>query len=274
MGREYRSLPDLAYPCEWAPRLMPLYALTLEYHGGRFVGWQRQANGLSVQQVLEEAAAKLNDGVPPASTAAGRTDAGVHAEGQVAQIELSRDITPGRLREALDFHTRPHPVAIRRAALAPPGWNARFSAVRRGYRYRILNRRTRPALEDGLVWHVKPPLDAAAMHAAAQGLLGRHDFSAYRAAACQATSALRTLDRLEVARVGEEVVVTAEARSFLHHQVRNLVGTLLEVGQGRRAVEWPRQVLESLDRTQAGMTAPPEGLCFTFVRYGQEPDWT
>ncbi|NOG72413.1 tRNA pseudouridine(38-40) synthase TruA [Roseicella sp. DB1501] len=252
---------------------MPLYALTLEYHGGPFVGWQRQENGLSVQGVLEAAAARLNGGAPPAAIAAGRTDAGVHAEGQVAQLALDRAIDPARLREALDFHTRPHPVAVRRAALAPAGWHARFSALRRGYRYRILNRRARPALEEGLVWHVKSPLDAAAMHAAAQGLLGKHDFSAYRAAACQAASALRTLDRLEVARQGEEVVITAEARSFLHHQVRNLVGTLLEVGQGRRGIDWPRQVLESRDRTRAGMTAPAAGLCFSFVRYAEPLDW-
>ena len=252
---------------------MPLYALTLEYHGGPFVGWQRQENGLSVQQVLEEAAAKLNAGALPLAVAAGRTDAGVHAEGQVAQVALEREIAPLKLREALDFHTRPHPVAIRRAALAPAGWNARFSAVRRGYRYRILNRRARPALEEGRVWHVKAPLDAAAMHAAAQLLLGKHDFSAFRASSCQAKSALRTLDRLDVARIGEEVVVTTEARSFLHHQVRNMVGTLLEVGQGRRAVDWPRRVLESGDRTRAGMTAPAEGLTFTFVGYDREPEW-
>ncbi|MBK1657855.1 tRNA pseudouridine(38-40) synthase TruA [Paracraurococcus ruber] len=252
---------------------MPLYALTLEYHGGPFVGWQRQANGLSVQQVLEEAAARLNGGILPAAVAAGRTDAGVHAEGQVAQVALAREIDPLRLREALDFHSRPHPVAVLRAALAPPGWNARFSAAARGYRYRILNRRARPALEEGRVWHVKAPLDAGAMHAAAQRLLGKHDFSAFRAAACQAKSPLRTLDRLDVARLGEEVVITAEARSFLHHQVRNLVGTLLEVGQGKRGVAWPRQVLDSRDRTRAGMTAPAEGLCFTFVRYPEEPGW-
>jgi tRNA pseudouridine38-40 synthase len=252
---------------------MPVYALTLEYQGGPFVGWQRQENGLSVQQVLEEAAAKLNGGVLPTAIAAGRTDAGVHAEGQVAQLALSKDLPPERLREALDFHLRPHPVAILRAALAPPGWNARFAAIRRGYCYRILNRRARPALDEGRVWHVKSPLDAAAMHDAAQRLLGKHDFSAYRAAACQAKSALRTLERLDVARIGEEVVVTAEARSFLHHQIRNLVGTLLEVGQGKRAVAWPRQVLDGRDRTRAGMTAPPEGLCFTFVRYAEEPDW-
>ncbi|TCZ59872.1 tRNA pseudouridine(38-40) synthase TruA [Roseicella aquatilis] len=252
---------------------MPLYALTLEYQGGPFVGWQRQDNGLSVQQVLEEAAAKLNGGVVPPVVAAGRTDAGVHAEGQVVQVALEREIAPLKLREALDFHTRPHPLAIRRAALAPEGWNARFSAIRRGYRYRILNRRARPALDDGRVWHVKAPLDAAAMHEAAQRLLGRHDFSAFRAAACQAKSALRTLDRLDVARIGEEVVVTTEARSFLHHQVRNMVGTLVEVGQGRRGVDWPRRVLDSADRTRAGMTAPAEGLCFIFVRYEREPDW-
>lgn len=253
---------------------MPLYALTLEYDGSPFVGWQRQGNGLSVQQVLEEAAAKLNDGIPPTAIAAGRTDAGVHAEGQVAQLAIARDLPPERLREALNFHTRPHPVAVVRAALAPEGWNARFSATQRGYRFRILNRRARPALEAGRVWHVQQPLDAGAMHAAAQRLLGKHDFSAFRAAACQAKSALRTLDRLDVVRQGDEVVILAEARSFLHHQIRNLAGTLLEVGQGKRDSEWPRRVLDSRDRSQAGQTAPPEGLCFSFVRYPEEPAWT
>jgi tRNA pseudouridine38-40 synthase len=252
---------------------MPLYALTLEYDGSPFVGWQRQGNGLSVQQVLEEAAAKLNDGIPPTAIAAGRTDAGVHAEGQVAQFAIARDLPPERLREALNFHTRPHPVAVVRAALAPEGWNARFSATQRGYRFRILNRRARPALEAGRVWHVQQPLDAAAMHAAAQRLLGKHDFSAFRAAACQAKSALRTLDRLDVVRQGDEVVILAEARSFLHHQIRNLAGTLLEVGRGKRGSEWPRRVLDSRDRSQAGQTAPPEGLCFSFVRYPGEPAW-
>ncbi|MCO6416810.1 tRNA pseudouridine(38-40) synthase TruA [Siccirubricoccus sp. KC 17139] len=252
---------------------MPLYALTLEYDGGPFVGWQRQENGLSVQQVLEEAAAKLNGGVPPLAVAAGRTDAGVHAEGQVAQIEIAREIPPDRLREALNFHSRPHPVSVLRAALAPEGWNARFSAVRRGYRYRILNRRARPALEEGRVWHVQHPLDVAAMHAAAQRLLGKHDFSAFRAAACQAKSAIRTLDRLDVARHGNEVVITAEARSFLHHQIRNLAGTLFEVGMGRRGEAWPRQVLDGRDRTKAGQTAPAEALVFAFVRYEPELAW-
>jgi tRNA pseudouridine38-40 synthase len=249
------------------------YALTLEYDGAPFVGWQRQDNGLSVQQVLEEAAAALNGGVPPPAVAAGRTDAGVHAEGQVAEIEIAAGLPPERVRDALNFHTRPHPVSVVRAAVAPEGWSARFSAVRRGYRYRILNRRPRPALDLGRVWHVQARLDAEAMHAAAQLLLGRHDFSAFRAASCQAKSAERTLDRLDVARLGDEVVVSAEARSFLHHQVRNLVGTLVMVGQGRRGPEWPRRVLDGRDRARAGQTAPAEGLCFVFVRYDAEPEW-
>ncbi|MBW8269533.1 tRNA pseudouridine(38-40) synthase TruA [Caldovatus aquaticus] len=252
---------------------MPCYALLIEYDGAPFVGWQRQENGLSVQEVIESAAARLNGGVPPASVAAGRTDAGVHAEGQVAQIEIAADLPPERLREALNFHTRPHPVAVLRAARAPAGWSARFSATMRGYRYRILNRPARPALDRGRVWHVPRPLDAEAMHRAAQALLGRHDFSAYRAAACQARSALRTLDRLEVSRLGEEVVVRAEARSFLHHQVRNMVGTLVEVGLGKRPVSWPRAVLDGRDRARAGPTAPAEGLVLAFVRYAEALDW-
>ena len=253
---------------------MPVYALRIEYDGGPFLGWQRQADGLSVQAVIEEAAARLQGDAPVQAVAAGRTDAGVHAEGQVVQLALDRDIAPDRLREALNFHSRPYPVAVLRAALAPSGWHARFAAERRGYRYRLLNRRARPALTEGRVWHVQHPLDAAAMHRAAQALLGRHDFSAYRAAACQAKTPLRTLDLLDVAQWGEEVVVTAEARSFLHHQVRNLVGTLVEVGLGKRPEGWPRQVLDGRDRTRAGQTAPPQGLCLTFVRYGAaEPDW-
>lgn len=254
---------------------MPVYAVTIEYDGGPFVGWQRQEGGLSVQQVVEAAAAALQPpGAPPPEVlAAGRTDAGVHAVGQVVQVALAREIAPDRLCEALNHHARPHPVVALRAALAPPGWHARFSAIRRGYRYRILNRRARPALDRGRVWHIRHPLDAAGMHAAAQMLLGRHDFSAFRAAACQARTPLRTLDRLDVAREGEEVVVTAEARSFLHHQVRNLVGTLVEVGFGKRPVTWPRAVLEGRDRARAGQTAPAEGLTFAFVRYDPEPGW-
>lgn len=252
---------------------MPRYALLVEYDGTPFVGWQRQANGLSVQQVLEEAAAPLNGGALPETVASGRTDAGVHAEGQVVSIELLADLAPERIREALNTRSRPHPVSVLSVAPAPEDWSARFSARGRAYRYRILNRRPRPALEIGRVWHVPQRLDAGAMHEAAQGLLGKHDFSAYRAAACQAKDALRTLDRLDVSRFGDEVVIQTAARSFLHHQVRNMVGTLVEVGLGRRPVSWPRQILDGRNRTRAGQTAPPDGLCFLRAEYPEPLDW-
>lgn len=250
---------------------MTLWALRLEYDGRPFVGWQRQAAGLSVQAVLEAAAARLNGGAPVGSVVAGRTDAGVHAEGQVAQIELSRAIAPDRLREALNFHMQPHPVVVLQAAPAPPGWSARFSAVRRSYRYRIINRPSRPALLAGRVWHVHAPLDAAAMHAAAQFLLGRHDFTSFRAAACQAKSPLRTLDRLDVRRTGDMVEIVAEARSFLHHQVRNMVGTLKPVGLGGQPPADLARVLAARDRAAAGPTAPAAGLCLTAVTYDTDP---
>jgi tRNA pseudouridine38-40 synthase len=252
---------------------MPSFALLVEYDGAPFVGWQRQAAGLSVQQVIEEAAAPLNGGEPPLATAAGRTDAGVHAQAQVVQVEIGADLPADRVRDALNFHARPHPVVVLAAAEVAPGWSPRFDAAGRAYRYRILNRRARPALDLGRVWHVQRPLDAGAMHRAAQALLGRHDFSAYRAASCQAKSPLRTLDRLDVARLGEEVVIIAEARSFLHHQVRNLVGTLAEVGMGRRPESWPRAVLDGRERARAGQTAPPEGLTLTAVRYDPPIAW-
>lgn len=253
---------------------MPRYALKLEYDGTSFVGWQRQPEGLlSIQQVIEEAAAPLNRGEVPTATAAGRTDAGVHAEGQVVDLLLAAELPLERVREAISARTVPHRVVAVACARVAEDWSARFACTGRGYIYRIANRAARPALEAGRLWHVKRRLDAGAMHAAAQGLLGRHDFSAFRAASCQAKSALRTLDRLDVARLGEEVTITAEARSFLHHQVRNLVGTLVEVGMGRRPVTWPRQVLEGRDRAKAGQTAPPEGLVFRFARYDPEPDW-
>jgi tRNA pseudouridine38-40 synthase len=252
---------------------VPRYALRLEYDGTAFCGWQRQDGLPTIQQVVEDAAAPLNGGEPPLVTAAGRTDAGVHAEGQVVDLLLPREIDPERLREAIGARCVPHRVTALAAARVPEDWSARFACIGRAYRYRILNRPARPALEAGRVWHVKRRLDAAAMHAAAQLLLGKHDFSAFRAASCQAKSALRTLDRLDVARLGEEVVITAAARSFLHHQVRNLVGTLLEVGHGRRPVTWPRALLDGRDRAKAGQTAPPDGLVFTAARYDPEPGW-
>ena len=250
---------------------MPRYALLLEYDGTGFVGWQVQDAGLSLQGVLEAAAARLAGGAKVASTAAGRTAAGVHAEGQVAQIDLPTAYPPDRLRDALNFHMKPHRMAVLRAALAPEGWNARFSAIGRSYRYRILNRRPRPTVLAGRVWHVDHPLDEAAMAAAAATLLGRHDFSSFRAAACQAKSPLRTLDRLDVTRCGEMVEIVAEARSFLHHQVRNMVGTLKLVGDGRWPVERVAAALAARDRSAAGPTAPAHGLTMTGVRYREDP---
>lgn len=252
---------------------MPNYALRVEYYGTPFAGWQRQDGLPSVQQVIEEAAFSLNGGAAVTAQCAGRTDSGVHAEGQVVSLHLAADLAPERLREAINFHSRPQPVAVIAAARVAEDWNARFSARHRGYRYRILNRPARPALDENRVWHVPRRLDAEAMHAAAQALLGRHDFSAFRASSCQAKDAIRTLDRLDVMRQGDEILVVAEARSFLHHQIRNLVGTLYEVGMGRRPANWPRALLEGRDRRKAGQTAPPTGLCFTFVRYDPEPDW-
>lgn len=250
---------------------MPRYALLLEYDGTGFVGWQIQANGLSLQAVLEAAASRLAGGAPVASVVAGRTDAGVHAEGQVAQIDLPGVFAAERLRDALNFHTKPHRLVVLQAVAAPAGWNARFSAIGRAYRYRILNRRVRPALLAGHVWHVERCLDVAAMAAAAGRLLGRHDFSSFRAAACQANSPVRTLDRLDVRREGDLVEIVAEARSFLHHQVRNMVGTLKLVGEGRWDAAAVAAALAACDRRAGGPTAPAEGLTLTRVRYADDP---
>lgn len=251
------------------------WAVRLEYDGSRFVGWQRQADGLSVQSVLEAAAARLTDGRPVASVAAGRTDAGVHAAGQVANLDLpeavSARLSAGRLRDALNFHMKPNPVVVTRAARVDAAWSARFSAIGRSYRYRILNRAARPALAAGQVWHVKPPLDAQIMHAAAQHLVGRHDFTSFRAAACQANSPWRTLDRLDVTRDGEIITIAAEARSFLHHQVRNMAGTLKLVGEGRWSATGVADALAARDRGRAGPTAPPGGLCLVAVLYPEDP---
>lgn len=247
------------------------WALLIEYDGQPFVGWQRQVNGISVQQVLEDAAARLNQGCPVSSIVAGRTDAGVHAQGQVAHIELPAGHRPRAIRDALNFHMKPHPVVVLTATAVSEDWNARFSAVRRFYRYQILNRRSRPALLTGRVWHVAPALDAARMHAAAHLLLGRHDFTSFRAASCQAKSPVRTLDRLDVARHGDIIEIVAEARSFLHHQVRNFAGTLKLVGEGRWHPERVADALAARDRAAAGPTAPPDGLTLMGVGYPVDP---
>lgn len=250
---------------------MPRYALELEYDGTGLTGWQRQIVGLSVQQILEAAAARLALAEPPQAVAAGRTDAGVHAEAMVVHLDLDRAIAPDKLRDALNFHMRPHAVAVLRAALAAPDWHARFSATGRAYRYRILDRAARPALLAGRVWHIAHRLDVPAMHAAAQLLLGRHDFTSFRAAACQANSPLRTLDRLDVTRDGDLVDIVAEARSFLHHQVRNMAGTLKLVGEGRWPIPRVAAALAARDRAAAGPTAPAEGLFLTGVVYPEGP---
>ena len=250
---------------------MTLWALKLEYDGGPFVGWQRQAAGVSVQAIVEEAAANLTRGAPVASVVAGRTDAGVHAEAQVVQLRLPEGYRPEKVRDALNYHMKPHPVVVLAAAVAPEGWNARFSAIRRAYRYRILNRRSRPALALGRVWHVPHALDADAMHDAARLLLGRHDFTSFRAASCQAKSPIRSLDRLDVRRDGDIIEIVTEARSFLHHQVRNLVGTLRLVGDGAWKAERVTAALAAMNRAAAGPTAPPDGLSLVGVYYPVDP---
>lgn len=250
---------------------MTRWALLIEYDGTPFVGWQRQINGLSVQAVLEEAAAHLNQGAPVPSIVAGRTDSGVHAEGQVAHIDLPAGQRSRVVRDALNYHMKPHPVVVLVAAEVPADWSARFSADRRVYRYRILNRRSRPALLADRVWHVPGPLDADAMHAAAQRLVGRHDFTSFRAASCQAKSPVRTLDRLDVTRYGDVIEIVTEARSFLHHQVRNFAGTLKLVGEGRWSADQVTAALEARHRSAAGPTAPPEGLTMMKVGYPDDP---
>jgi tRNA pseudouridine38-40 synthase len=242
------------------------YKLTLEYDGGGFVGWQRQANGLSVQQALEEAVERFC-GESVSAVAAGRTDAGVHALGQVAQIDLQREVAADTLRDALNFHLKPLRVSILSAERAPEGFHARFSAVQRRYLYRIVNRRAPLALDAGRAWRVPQPLDGEAMHQAAQRLVGRHDFTSFRASLCQAASPVKTLDRLDVTRGGEEILIRAEARSFLHHQVRNMVGSLKLVGEGRWSEGDLTRALEARDRGAAGPTAPAHGLYLVEVRY-------
>jgi tRNA pseudouridine38-40 synthase len=245
---------------------MQRYRLRLEYDGCGFCGWQRQAEGASVQGTLEAALASFTPEAPSV-TGAGRTDAGVHASGQVAHLDLERFWLPERLLAALNAHLRPRRVAVRDVGLAPTGFHARFSALRRSYVFRIMNRRAPPALERGLVWHVPAPLDAERMHVAAQALIGRHDFTSFRSSECQALSAVKTLDLLHVRRRGELIEVRATARSFLHHQVRNIVGTLKLVGEMKMAIDFPLAAMAARDRAAAGPTAPPHGLVLERVDY-------
>ncbi len=245
---------------------MPRYRLDIEYDGRPFHGYQAQAGLPSVQETLERAV-KAFCGEEVRVHAAGRTDTGVHAEHQVVHIDLAQDWPAATVRNALNAHLVPQPVSVLDTSVAPEGWHARFSATERRYRYRILNRWSPPALDRGRVWHVKKPLDAAAMHAAAQALVGHHDFTTFRDLACQAKSPMKTLDVARVSRIGEEVVLEFASRSFLHRQVRSMAGTLSEVGVGRWSISDLKAALEARDRRACGPVAPAEGLYLTGVSY-------
>jgi tRNA pseudouridine38-40 synthase len=246
--------------------LMPRYRLTLEYDGGPFVGWQRQDNGPSIQGALEEAIEKFS-GLRVTVTGAGRTDAGVHALGQAAHFDLEKEFEPNKVRDALNHFLRPAPVVALDAVLADADFHARFSAKARHYLYRILNRRSPPALDEGRVWHISAALNAEAMHQAAQLLLGTHDFTTFRAAECQALSPVKTLDRLDVTRHGEEIHIEASARSFLHHQIRSFAGSLKLVGEGKWQARDLAAALAARDRAACGPVAPPDGLYLVRVDY-------
>jgi tRNA pseudouridine38-40 synthase len=246
------------------------YKIVVEYDGGDFVGWQRQGNGPSVQAVLEEAVERFC-GETVVVEGAGRTDSGVHARGQVAHFDIAKDTDADTVMKAVNFHLKPALVAVLNAEAVSADFHARFSAIRRSYLYRIVNRRAPLALDRGHAWFVPQPLDAEAMHAAAQVLVGHHDFTSFRASECQAKSPVKTLDVLSVARRGDEIEVRAEARSFLHHQVRNFVGSLKLVGEGKWSAADLRRALEARDRAAAGPTAPADGLYLTEVGYPPGP---
>ena len=249
---------------------MPRYRVTLEYDGTPFVGWQVQAEGLSVQGRLAEAIRRFS-GETVMPRGAGRTDAGVHALGQVAHFDLGREWPPDTVRAALNFHLKPEPVAVLDCAVVPDSFDARFSATARHYRYRILARPAHPAIDRDRVWWVPQPLDAAAMGAAAQALVGRHDFTTFRAASCQSRSPVKTLDRLMVTTAGDEIVVEASARSFLHHQVRSMVGSLKLVGEGKWRKADLAAALAAGNRARCGPVAPARGLYLTRVDYDARP---
>ena len=248
---------------------MTRWRLTIEYDGGPFMGWQRQEHGPSVQQVLEAALRRMT-GEQAAFTAAGRTDAGVHALAMAAHVDVMKPLTPHRLREGLNALVRPQPISVLEVEEVAGDWHARFSCTGRRYLYRILNRRAPPALERGKVWHIAAPLDVEAMREGAAMLVGRHDFTTFRSAHCQSDSPVKTLDRLDVARVGDEVHIEAAARSFLHHQVRSMTGCLALVGRGQWKPQDMRKALEARDRAALGLNAPPHGLYFVEAIY---PDW-
>lgn len=245
---------------------MTRFALTLEFDGRPFMGLQRQAHGPSVQQTVEEAVFALT-GTRTAMHAAGRTDAGVHALGMRAHVDIARTITPFRLMEALNALLRPAPIAVVDCAIAPDDWHARFSCIGRAYEYRIVNRRAPLTYERGSAWQIPQVLDSDAMHRAAQSLVGLHDFTTFRSVHCQSKSPVKVLDRLAVRRDGDRVFISAQSRSFLHHQVRSMVGSLALVGMGRWEEDRIATALAARDRRELGVNAPPDGLFFVSASY-------
>lgn len=245
---------------------MPRYKLTIEYDGRPFSGWQKQADQPSVQGALEEAAAKL-DGASVIVQGAGRTDSGVHATGQVAHLDLQKTIPAEKVMDALNHHLKPNPVAVIASEDVDEEFHARFSAKERHYLYRISNRRAPLTLDAGFAWRVGMALDHEAMHAAAQALVGTHDFTTFRDSQCQADSPVKTLNAISVNRMGEEVHIRCRALSFLHRQVRSMVGSLVEVGRGKENILWVGKILEAADRSACGPVAPPDGLHLTRVDY-------
>ncbi|MDZ7626820.1 MAG: tRNA pseudouridine(38-40) synthase TruA [Parvularculaceae bacterium] len=245
---------------------MPRYKVILEFDGGPFVGWQRQNNGRSVQEALEDAVFKFS-GERADAFSAGRTDAGVHAIGMPAHFDLEKPRPPGVVRDALNFHLKPEPIAVLDAEEVTAEFHARFSALARRYRYRIVNRRAPLTLDAGRAWRLAPPIDADAMHIAAQVLVGRHDFTTFRAATCQADGSVKTLTSISAYRRGEEVFIETAARSFLHHQVRSMAGSLAEVGMGRWSAADFDAAFRAADRTRCAQVAPAEGLYFISADY-------
>jgi len=245
---------------------MTRFRLTVEYDGRPFMGWQRQPHGPSVQQAIEDAA-KAITGEDIILHAAGRTDAGVHAEAMAAHLDVAKSLTAFRLMEGINAKLRPYPVAILDCVAVADDWHARFSCIGRRYLYRIVNRRAPLALDKGRAWRVPQPLDSDAMHDAAQLLVGHHDFTTFRSIHCQSARPVKTLDSLDVRRFGEEIEIAASARSFLHHQVRSMVGCLMMVGRGQWSAADLKAALEARDRTALGFNAPPDGLYFIEARY-------
>ncbi len=246
---------------------MQRFKLTIEYDGTGFVGWQRQANGPSIQENLERAVTSFC-GEEALVQSAGRTDAGVHALGMIAHVDIEKDASPGTVRDAINYHLNGAPIAVLACEPVSDDFHARFSCLRRSYEYRIVNRRAPLALDASRAWRIAQPLDAEAMDAAAQCLVGQHDFTTFRAAACQAESPVKTLEQISVVRAGEEIILRCAARSFLHHQVRSITGSLVEVGRGKWRSRDMSAALKARDRKRCGPVAPPDGLYFVKADYG------